>query len=102
MQSKDFNLKYAQSIPALSGKLAAAQAAGPDGVVSLLIAYSDYDFGSAAWFLTSQCTPDVVSGLKKAGSASFGAYLDCIGTTATDDRTAYYNRALAALGVKSS
>ena len=102
MQSKDFNLKYAQSIPALSNKLAAAQADGPDGIVNLLVTYSDYDFGSAAWFLTSQCKPGVLDGLKTAGKDGFDAYLDCIGTTAVDDQTAYYNRALAALGVRSS
>ena len=106
MQSKAFNDKYAQSIaagnPAFKQKLAGVSASDPDAVVSLLVSYKDYDFGSAAWFLTSQCDKSVVQGLQQAGDKSFAAYLGCIGTSPSSDRTAYYNRALAALGVKSS
>lgn len=101
MQSAKFNLEYAKSISKLAPteEFAAAEAAGPENVTSLLISYKNYDFGSAAWFLTSQCEPDVVSGLAKAGTSSFNAYLDCIGTKADAERTKYYNNALKALGV---
>lgn len=101
MQSAKFNLEYAKSIPNLvrTEEYKAAEAAGPENVTSLLIYYSNYDFGSAAWFLTSQCEPDVVSGLAKAGTKSFNAYLDCIGTKADAERTKYYNNALKAFGV---
>jgi len=101
MQSSKFNTMYAQSIPELKPQLAKAQ--GADAVLNLLVSYSDYDFGSAAWFLSSQCTDGVKSGLKTPGAGAFGKYItDCLGTTLTDGRTQYYNRALAALGVKGS
>ena len=101
MQSASLNLKYAQSIPELKDKLAAAPQGG-DALVDLLIEYSDYDFGSAAWFLTTQCDKGVVNGLKTPGQAGFKAYLDCIGSEMSDQRTGYYNRALAALGGQNS
>ena len=99
MQSAAFNQKYAQSIPALDGQLAGL---GPAALTALLVQNIDYDFGSGAWFLTTQCGASVVSGMKNAGAASFAAYLGCIHTPVTSDRTAYYNRALEALGVKGS
>lgn len=102
MQSAAFNLKYAQSIAELAPQLAAAQKAGAENVTDLLISYSDYDFGSASWFLTSQCSPSVVDGLSKAGTAAFNAYLGCIGTSPSDDRTGYYTNALKAFGVTGS
>ncbi|KAL6720683.1 hypothetical protein ACLMJK_002608 [Lecanora helva] len=102
MQSAKFNEQYADSIPELKGAVAGAKAAGPNGIVNLLVHYADYDFGSAAWFLTSQCEKGVVEGLKKPGDAAFKAYLGCIGTSPTDDRSQYYKRALAAYGLKSS
>lgn len=102
MQSAAYNLKYAQSIPELAPQLPAAQAAGAENVTSLLISYANYDFGSAAWFLTSQCDAGVVSGLAKGGTAAFGAYLGCIGTSSSDERTQYYTNALKAFGVTGS
>lgn len=64
-----------------------------------MIDYSDHDFGSAAWYLTSQCDKDVVSGLSKPGTANFDAYLGCIGATGSAQRTEYYTNALKAFGV---
>jgi len=102
MQSAAYNLKYAQSIPELARELPAAQAAGAENVTSLLISYANYDFGSAAWFLTSQCDAGVVSGLAKPGTAAFNAYLGCIGTSPSDQRTQYYTKALKAFGITGS
>lgn len=102
MQSAAYNLKYAQSIPELARELPAAQAAGAENVTSLLISYANYDFGSAAWFLTSQCDAGVVSGLAKPGTAVFNAYLGCIGTSPSDQRTQYYTKALKAFGITGS
>lgn len=99
MQSAAYNLEYAQSIPDLAGKLEAAQAAGPEHILDLLTSNSDYDFGSAAWYLTSQCDKGVVSGLSKAGTAAFDAYLGCIGATGSAQRTEYYTTALKTFGV---
>ncbi|KAL8735874.1 MAG: hypothetical protein Q9181_002652 [Wetmoreana brouardii] len=54
MQSPEFNLKYAKSIPALQSKLAAA-GSDPKAVLGLLTANGEYDFGSGAWYLATQC-----------------------------------------------
>ena len=99
MQSPTYNLKYAQSIPALAPYLAKIQTSDVVAVLDLLIKYTNYDFGSGAWFLTSQCDPSVRSGLQSGSAAGFSAYLACIGTTETSDRDAYYQRAVTALGV---
>jgi hypothetical protein len=102
MQSAAYNLKYAQSIPALAGLLPAAKAAGGNAVVNMLVQYSNIDFGSAAWLLTSQCEPGVVSGLAAGTPAAFAAYVKCYGGTLSDELKAYYTRGLAALGGKAS
>ena len=102
MQSPAYNLKYAMSIPALAPYLDAIQTSNVVAVLDLLIKYTNYDFGSAAWFLTSQCDQNVISGLQSGSAAGFSAYLACIGTTETSDRDAYYQRAVTALGVTTS
>ena len=101
MQSAKYNLQYAQSIPALSSQLSTAGAAGGDGVLNLLIANDAYDFGSAVWYLTTQCDQGVRQSLQSGESAGWNSYLKCIGTTSTSDRAAYYSRATIALGVNA-
>ncbi|KAI4161478.1 MAG: hypothetical protein LQ342_004881 [Letrouitia transgressa] len=102
MQSFEFNKKYAQSIPALKDKVAAA---GDDknAVRALLLANEEYDFGSAAWFLTTQCTQPIQNGLKSGSLEGWKAYItDCVGTTVTEERQEYFDRAVKALGVKGT
>lgn len=48
MQSPAYNLKYAQSIPALAPYLKEVQTSDVVAVIDLLIKYTNYDFGSAA------------------------------------------------------
>ena len=98
MQSAEFNLQYAQSIPELTNQLSAAEASGPNGARDLLISNDAWDFGSAAWFLATQCGEEVKSGLAQGGPAAFTAYIGCIGTTLTDERQEYWQKATAALG----
>ncbi|KAL9131127.1 MAG: hypothetical protein Q9175_006849 [Cornicularia normoerica] len=102
MQSPEYNLKYAQSIPALAPYLKEIQTSNVAAVLNLLIKYTNYDFGSAAWFLSSQCSDSVRSGLQSGSAAGFSAYITCIGTTETSDRDAYHQRAVTALGVTTS
>ena len=102
MQSPAYSLKYAQSIPALAPYLEKIQTSDVVAVLDLLIKYTNYDFGSAAWFLTSQCSQVVRDGLQSGSIAGFSAYLGCIGAAETSDRDAYYQRAVTALGVKTS
>ena len=101
MQEYTFNLPYAQSISALSGVLAGAEAQGPDAVLQLLIENAEYDFGSAAWFYTSQCGGSVKSGLQAGTQAGWEAYVGCIGAEVSDDRTALWTTATQVLGVKT-
>ena len=98
MQSPAFNMKYAMSIPALKRLTPPMATKDPKAVLSLLTANGDYDFGSAAWFLKTQCTPATSQNLASGKTASYKAYLDCIGTTATSDSLEGYKRALRAFG----
>lgn len=97
MQSPAFNLLYAKSL--FPDKAAAAEAQGPEAVLAL-VSGNDETFGSAAWFLTSQCTPAIAEGLASATSAGWSAYLtQCVGTTDTPDRDTIWTAAKGALGV---
>ncbi|KAI9761970.1 MAG: hypothetical protein M4579_000753 [Chaenotheca gracillima] len=106
MQMITYNYKYAASIPALVSQLQAAAPGGtvptdPDAqnAVRQLVLTDQYDFGSAAWFLTTQCGPSVRAGLQAGSETGWETYISsCVGTTVTDDRKAYWTRALAALG----
>ncbi len=106
MQMANYNLMYAKSIPALSSSLAAiTTATSTDGLsdddlnsIRELVLADEYAWGSAAWFLTTQCSsarPQVQSG----GQAGYEAYLSCVGASATSDRLAYWTRANTALGI---
>ena len=102
MQSPTYNLKYAQSIPELKPNMTDIDTSDVTAVLKLLTYYSNYDFGSGAWFFATQCDPTIRSGLQRGGAAGFSKYLGCIGTTETSDRDAYYQRAKSVLGVQSS
>lgn len=96
MQMPPVNLKYAQSIP----ELASAGSGDPVQVLRLLTSNDDYDFGSGSWFLATQCPDSVRSGLKTGSQEGWEAYISsCVGTTATPDRQAYWERAKKALGM---
>lgn len=55
MQSPAFNKKYASSLPALEDKIAKVSNS-PADLLDLLRENETYDFGSGAWFLTTQCS----------------------------------------------
>ena len=97
MQMPEFNAKYAASIQALAAQLVTAKDE-PDRVRALLTANDVYDFGSAAWYLKTQCGPDVRQNLASGGLDGFKAYVTgCLQTTVTAERLAYYERANMAL-----
>ena len=101
MQSPTYNSKYAADIPALAGKLSSVSG-DPTGVLDLLLADEEYDFGSGAWFLTTQCSASVRAQLQTGSEAGWTAYItSCVGTDANDNRKAYWTRAIQALGVSS-
>ncbi|KAI0876867.1 hypothetical protein GGS24DRAFT_498490 [Hypoxylon argillaceum] len=102
MQMIDYNVEYAKSIPALADKVAAlGDITGTDKQNQLLalVNADEYNFGSGPWFLTTKCTPEVVSGLQAGTDAAFSAYMGCVGVQLTDDRTAYWTRAKTAFGL---
>ena len=103
MQSPAFNLKYATWLAAndsgcgiTAEAVDAANAESPDAVLDLLTETEVWDFGSAAWFLATQCEASVVKGLAARSEEGWSAYLtDCVGTTVTADRTAVWQKAIA-------
>jgi hypothetical protein len=106
MQMAQFNLDYASSIPALAPKLRAITTSTTiagltddqlNDIRALVLA-DQYTWGSAAWFLTTQCA-NIRPQLQAGGQAGWSAYLACIGTTATSDRLAYWQRANTAFGI---
>lgn len=108
MQMINYNLLYANSIPELSGKvtdlIGGAGAADPsvtqaNDIRGLLTEVDDFDFGSAAWFLTSQCSTAIRDELQSGSLEGWEQYIsECVGTEATADRQEYWSRAIAALG----
>lgn len=69
-------------------------------MLELLLSNEDYDFGSAAWFLTTQCSKSVRSSLQAGTEAGWEQYITgCVGTTVTSDRKQFWQRAMKALGV---
>jgi hypothetical protein len=101
MQFPAYNAKYAASIPALQGQLQSVpEITGP---LKLLLSNPAYDFGSAAWFLTTQCSPSVRTALQTGSESGWETYISqCVSTTATSDRKAYWARAAQVLDVTSS
>lgn len=99
MQSPSYNKKYASSLPSLADQLPAVSNS-PADLLDLLRANEAFDFGSGAWFLTTQCPADVRSALQKGDETGWSRYIsDCVGTSVTDERKAYWERAVKALGV---
>ncbi|KAJ5570280.1 uncharacterized protein N7459_009710 [Penicillium hispanicum] len=102
MQSPSYNKKYASSIPALKDKVAQV-ANSPTDLLDLLRNDETYDFGSGAWFLTTQCSKDVRSALQDGSETGWQNYISsCVGTSVTDERKEYWERAVKALGAGSA
>jgi hypothetical protein len=93
--------KYATSV---AGAEAVAQALAPGGdaglnaTLALVNADDEKSFGSAAWYLSSTCTPEVRAGLAAETVDGWHAFLtECVGTTATEDRDVPWVKAKQAL-----
>jgi hypothetical protein len=102
MQSPEYNLKYAQWLATVctncgitSEEVGKAQQAGPEKVLELVNG-NEWSFGSAAWFLSTQCDASVKAGLDQGTQAAWEQYLTgCIGTTVTEDRNAVWKKVMA-------
>ena len=105
MQSPEYNLKYAQWLASVckncgitGAEVKKAQAEGPVKVLDLVNS-DEWGFGSAAWFLSTQCDSSVKEGLKAGTEEGWNNYLSqCVGTSATVDRTATWRKAMALKG----
>ncbi|PLB49482.1 hypothetical protein P170DRAFT_185013 [Aspergillus steynii IBT 23096] len=101
MQSPAFNSQYAASLPGIADQ-AAALASDPAGLLDALVANEEYDFGSGAWFLTTQCTPDVRTQLQTGSEEGWASFISgCVGTDANEARRDYWTRAVEALGASA-
>ncbi|OJJ52628.1 hypothetical protein ASPSYDRAFT_164401 [Aspergillus sydowii CBS 593.65] len=98
MQSPDFNKKYAASIDALKEKFEEVKDQ-PGKVLDLLLEDPAVDFGSGAWFLTTQCDDSVREKLQSGNEEGWKGYIvDCVGTEANSERKGYWTAAVKALG----
>lgn len=105
MQMANFNLKYAQQIPAVRSKVAnikTVDGLSPEKLneILALVTPDEYNFGSGPWFLTTQCSKDVRVALRKNIDDGFKAYMGCVGVSVTPERLAYLTRAKQAFGLK--
>ncbi|KAF4824097.1 hypothetical protein CGCTS75_v010103 [Colletotrichum tropicale] len=109
LQMPKYNLLYALSIPELKDKATAiAGSADADGStlsddkkneVLALVMPDEYAWGSAAWYLTTYCDQSTRDELAEGTVRGFTLYMECIGTSGTEDRVAYWTRAKAAFGL---
>ena len=96
----NLNAEYLASIPELKGQAEAVK--GDAGkVLTLLMKYGDYDFGSAAWFLVTKCK-DTVKGLESGKQEGWDNYVTCVGASPGDGRLEYWKKAVKALSVDRS
>ncbi|KAM0332227.1 hypothetical protein ACHAQA_002502 [Verticillium albo-atrum] len=114
LQMPNFNLAYALDIPALHDKAleitGGTGGSAPDAAsltdeqkdkILELVLPDEYAWGSAAWFLTTQCDASVRTGLQAGTQDGLTKYLsECVGTEPTEDRIAYWQRAKDAFGLK--
>lgn len=105
MQMPRFNLKYAQSLEGVKDKV--TDITSTDGLSDAelnrildLVIVDEHNFGSAPWFLRSECTEEVLDKLITNVDDGFKAYMDCVGVKIDETRLEYLERAKAAFGIE--
>ncbi|OJD28389.1 hypothetical protein ACJ73_00198 [Blastomyces percursus] len=99
MQVAENNAKYAESLDEIKDELAKVKG-DKDAVLDLLLRSDDHDFGSAAWFLTTQCSPEVREGLQSGSQEGWEKYLTrCIWAEVTQQRRDYWKRTKTAMNL---
>lgn len=92
MQMLKFNEQYATSLGLPNTGL-------PNDILNGLNKSDDVAFGSAAWFMSTQCTPAVRTALKAGTEEGWNAYISgCVVTTQTPERTAIWRKVVQGLG----
>jgi len=101
MQSPAYNLKYAEYLATVCTncgitptQVQQAESQGP-AVVLALVNTDEWSFGSAAWFLATQCDASVRQSLSLGTRAGWEAYLQCVGTEDNEERDGLWNAAMA-------
>ncbi|KAK5174450.1 uncharacterized protein LTR77_001530 [Saxophila tyrrhenica] len=105
MQSPEYNLKYATWLATVCQncgigmeEVEQAEQEGPEAVLGTVNG-DMWGFGSAAWFLATQCGEDVRRGLEQGTEEGWEGYLTgCVGTTVTEERTAVWRKVMALKG----
>ena len=106
MQMAQYNLAYALEVqPDAVRKITTATSV--DGLspeqrnaIRDIVTTDEYTWASGAWFFVRYCK-DAQDALLKSPSEGYAKYMQCVGTTMTDERQAYWTRAAAALNVKT-
>ncbi|TKA22525.1 hypothetical protein B0A50_08065 [Salinomyces thailandicus] len=102
MQSPEYNTKYANYLSTVckncgitATAIQQAEAQGPAAVLEL-VNTDEWSFGSAAWFLATQCDDSVRQQLATGTQAGWEAYLsECVGTTVSEGRNELWSAAIA-------
>ena len=105
MQIPEYNAKYAEYLANVctncgitTAQAQQAEAEGPMAVLHL-VNTDEWSFGSAAWFLITQCDASIRQGLAAGTQAGWDAYTEqCLHATITDERTQLWSAALAFQG----
>ncbi|KAK0774899.1 hypothetical protein LTR91_022786 [Friedmanniomyces endolithicus] len=103
MQSPAYNLKYAEYLATVctncgitSAQVQQASAEGPAALLAL-VNTEEWSFGSAAWYLVTQCGASVREGLAAGTQEGWEGYLQCVGTSGDEKRDQLWS---AAMGLK--
>jgi hypothetical protein len=103
MQSFDYNLLYAKSIPALASKVEAMPAETAEQKIAILnlVLPDEYSWASAMWFLTKTKCAVHRPALQAGSPSAFADYGACVGYPPAPKRDARYAAAKTALGLSA-
>jgi hypothetical protein len=101
MAMPPFVEKYATAVAgadAVTQAKAAGETAGLEAVLALVNSDDEKSFGSAAWFVTTQCSADVRAGLVAGTTEGWHQFLTaCVGTEADPSRDTSWTAATATI-----
>lgn len=96
MQMANYNREYAAVVPGADATIA-DDAAMLDSIIK-----AGGEWGAAAWYYNTKCSDQVKNDVKTKGRAGWQSYLGCVGVTADDSRTKYWEAAAQALGMSTT
>jgi len=109
MQMAPFNLEYALTIqPAAVKKITPATTVNglsndQLNAIRDIVTTDEFTWASGAWFYSTKCDAATKTAVQTQGKAGYVKYLiDCVGTSSTPGREAYWTRARTAFGLPAS